>query len=348
MTSKLRTIFNVRANTVLKEGKREHVVPDTFRNTLTVILGEFCGTFMFLLLSFIGAQTAIITNDPGFPDRPLLPFSLMYISASFGCALAVNVWIFYRVTGGMFNPAVTLGLLLVGAVKPFRALLIIPTQLVAGIAAAAVTHGLIPGPLLVRNALASNVSIVRGLFLEMFLTAQLVLTVYFLAVEKHRATFLAPIGIGISVFMAHMCGTNYTGTSINPARSFGPAVISGFVGYHWIYWLGPFMGALLSWAVYSLFKWLEYWTANPGQDAEDVERANRAMSNSPKSGHFFDGNLKDAEGGFLQSKPPEGRLRNDSVMEGQNTSPPIHSAVPAQPAQTTYTQATPGIPACTA
>lgn len=206
-----------------------------------------------------------------------------------------------------------------------RALMIVPTQLVAGIAAAAVTHGLLPGPLLVRNALASDVSIVRGLFLEMFLTAQLVLTVYFLAVEKHRATFLAPIGIGISVFMAHMCGTNYTGTSINPARSFGPAVVSGFVGYHWIYWLGPFMGALLSFGVYSLFKWLEYWTANPGQDADDIERANKATFNSPKSGHFFDGNLKDANGEFPPRKS-EGRPRNDSVMEGQGMSPPAPAA----------------------
>lgn len=103
----MRKIFNVRGNTVEKEGHRNHAVPDTFRNALTVILGEFCGTFMFLLLSFIGAQTAIITNDPERPDRPLIAFSLMYISASFGCALAVNVWIFYRVTGGMFNPAVS-------------------------------------------------------------------------------------------------------------------------------------------------------------------------------------------------------------------------------------------------
>jgi aquaporin related protein len=326
--SKLRSIFNVRGNGIEKQGNRRHGVPDTMRNALTVVVGEFCGTFMFLLLSFVGAQTAILTNDPANPDAPLRAFSLMYISASFGCALAVNVWIFYRVTGGMFNPAVTLGLLLVGAVKPMRALLIIPTQLVAGIAAAAVTHGLIPGPLLVRNALASNVSIVRGLFLEMFLTAQLVLTVYFLAVEKHRATFLAPIGIGIAVFMAHMCGTNYTGTSINPARSFGPAVIAGFHGYHWIYWLGPFMGALLSFGVYSLFKWLEYWTANPGQDADDVERANRAMTNSPKSGHFFNGNLKDADGEFLARKS-ESRPRNDSVMDGQSVSPTARAAFPA-------------------
>lgn len=102
----LRSIFDVRGNQDRKEGARSHVIREPARNLLVVVFGEFCGTFMFLLLSFIGAQTAIDTNSPGNPDSPLLPFSLMYIAASFGTALAVNVWIFYRVTGGMFNPAV--------------------------------------------------------------------------------------------------------------------------------------------------------------------------------------------------------------------------------------------------
>ena len=178
----------------------------------------------------------------------------------------------------MFNPAVTLGLVLVGAIKPVRALFIFPTQLVAAIAAAAVTDGLIPGPLTVGNKLSDGMSIVRGLFLEMFLTSQLILTVYFLAVEKHRATYLAPIGIGVSVFIAHICGTNYTGTSINPARSFGPDVITSFPGYHWIYWLGPTLGTFLAYGVYSILKFLEYQTANPGQDAPDLEMANKVMA----------------------------------------------------------------------
>lgn len=170
-----------------------------------------------------------------------------------------------------------MGLVLVGAVEPLRALFIVPTQLVAAIAAAAVTDGLLPGPLQVDNSLGGGASITQGLFLEMFLTAQLVLTVYFLAVEKHRGTFLAPIGIGISVFVAHIVATNWTGTSINPARSFGPAVIIGFVGYHWIYWVGPLLGALLAWVVYAVFKWLEFEGANPGQDDDDLERGEKII-----------------------------------------------------------------------
>ena len=212
---------------------------------------------------------------------------------------------------------VTLGLVLVGAVKPLRGLAIFPTQIVAGIAAAAVTHGLLPGPLKVANTLGGGINRTQGLFLEMFLTAQLVLTVYFLAVEKHRGTFLAPIGIGISVFIAHIAATNWTGTSINPARSFGPACIVGFTDYQWIYWLGPFMGSLLAFGAYTAFKWLEYQTANPGQDDDgDVER-----------GHHFSVRAND------KTMPPGSRLddipspmnsptkprvvRNDSVIDGQ-------------------------------
>jgi aquaporin rerated protein, other eukaryote len=82
-------------------------IPNRVRNAIVIVLGEFCGTFMFLLLSFIGAQTALVTNNPTNSTAPLEPFSLMYIAASFGTALAVNVWIFYRVSGGMFNPAVS-------------------------------------------------------------------------------------------------------------------------------------------------------------------------------------------------------------------------------------------------
>ncbi|KAF5027718.1 hypothetical protein F66182_202 [Fusarium sp. NRRL 66182] len=290
-----------------------HPIPTRIRNALVIVLGEFCGTFMFLLLSFIGAQTALLTNNPLDPAAPLQPFSLMFIAASFGTALAVNVWIFYRVSGGMFNPAVTLGLVLVGAVPPLHALAIFPTQLVAAIAAAAVTDGLIPGPLTVSNALGNGTSIAQGLFLEMFLTAQLVLTVYFLAVEKHRSTYLAPIGIGISVFVAHICATNWTGTSINPARSFGPAVITSFVGYHWIYWLGPFMGSLLAFGVYKIFKVLEYQTANPGQDDDDLEKGSHHR--------FFHGHGKEpvahAHGETIEPKDADEPRRNDSVIDGQ-------------------------------
>lgn len=219
---------------------------------------------------------------------------------------------------------VTLGLLLVKAVKPVHALLIIPAQLIAAIAAAGVTQGLLPGPLGVSNELGNGTSVVQGLFIEMFLTAQLVLTVYFLAVEKHRATFLAPVGIGFSVFIAHIAGTNWTGTSINPARSFGPAVVTSFVGYHWIYWLGPLMGAVLAFSLYRLLKWLEYQEANPGQDAtnSDPERAEgKGQRHRPTVSHHKRAcparHLED-----INPKEANAHGRNDSIVDGQMSNSP--------------------------
>ena len=145
------------------------------------------------------------------------------------------------------------------------------SQLVAGIAAAAVVDGLLPGRLSVANRLGPGVKVVQGLLIEMFLTAQLVMVVFLLAVEKHRSTHLAPLGIGIALFMCHMVGVPLTSTSVNPARSFGPAVVeASFVSYHWIYWVGPALGSLLAFGFYKVVLFLGYLSVNPGQDEDGL------------------------------------------------------------------------------
>ncbi|KAJ9618319.1 Aquaporin-1 [Taxawa tesnikishii (nom. ined.)] len=198
--------------------------------------------------------------------------TLLYISLSFGFSLVVNVWIFFRVSGGLFNPAVSLGLWLIGAVTTVRAILCFIAQMLAGMCAAAVVSAILPGPLNVSTTLGGGTTIARGLFLEMFLTAELVFTIFMLAAEKHKATFLAPIGIGLSLFIAELTGVYFTGGSLNPARSFGPCVATRlFPGYHWIYWLGPFLGTMIAYGLYTLLKFGEYETANPGQDFNEHE-----------------------------------------------------------------------------
>jgi aquaporin rerated protein, other eukaryote len=160
---------------------------------------------------------------------------------------------------------------LIGAVGWLKAILLIIAQILAAIAAAAVVSGLLPGPLAVRTMLNSRTSIVRGLFLEMFLTAQLIFTIFMLAAEKHKANFVAPIGIGLALFIAELAGVFFTGGSLNPARSFGPdAVLGDFEVYHWIYWIGPFLGSILAVGFYWLVKGLEYETANPDPTADHV------------------------------------------------------------------------------
>ncbi|KAF3479517.1 uncharacterized protein GIQ15_06493 [Arthroderma uncinatum] len=244
---------------------------DSWKKTSVAAFGEFVGTFMFLFFSFAGCQIANMSVDPANAGSGPDPTVLTYISLSFGTALAVNVWVFYRVTGGMFNPAVSLALALVGAVSPVRAALVSIAQVVAGIAAAGVVSALFPGPLVVQTKLGGGTSIIQGLFIEMFLTAQLIITILMLAVVKHRATFLAPLGIGLALFITQISGVYFTGASLNPARSFGPDIIAGaFPGYHWIYWVGPLLGSLLATAFYHGLNVLRYQNVNPGQDFDGI------------------------------------------------------------------------------
>lgn len=272
-------------------------MPAGIRNEIAAGVGEFVGTFMFFLAPFVAVQVATDTSyvvpatSTDTPTPVLVPQSpqnltLLYISFAFGISLVVNAWIFFRVSGSMFNPAVgpplrskipgrsntllsqvTLALLLNKSITPQRGAIAVVSQLLASIAASGLANGLTPGDLRFATRLGHGESLVQGLFLETFLTFQLVLTIFFLAVEKHRATPLAPIGIGLSLFIGHLAGVHFTGASMNPVRSFGPDAISGFTSYHWIYWLGPMMGAALAFLVYLLLRMVGYESANAGQDS---------------------------------------------------------------------------------
>ena len=184
-------------------------LPHHFRSHFVAMMGEFVGTFLFLFFAFSGTQVANTQVKPpkdSTISQAANPAQLLYISLCFGFSLAVNAWVFFRISGGLFNPAVTLGLCLVGAVPYLRGLLVFVTQLVGGIAAAGVVAVLFPGPLNVKTTLRLGTSLSQGLFIEMFLTAQLVFTIFMLAAEKHKATFIAPVGIGLSLFIAELSG----------------------------------------------------------------------------------------------------------------------------------------------
>ncbi|KIW35609.1 uncharacterized protein PV07_02295 [Cladophialophora immunda] len=252
-------------------------IPNKPRNHFIAMAGEFVGTFLFLFFAFAGTQVAntpqTVTGNTStdLPQGPN-PVQLLYISLCFGFSLAVNAWIFFRISGGLFNPAVTLGLCLIGAVPFIRGALVFIAQMLGAIASAGVVKALFPGPLAVTTSLSGGTNKAQGLFIEMFLTAQLVFTIFMLAAEKHKGTFLAPVGIGLSLFIAELAGVYYTGGSLNPARSFGPCVANhSFPSEHWIYWVGPLLGSLLAAGFFWFIKSCEYQTANPGQDFDDLE-----------------------------------------------------------------------------
>jgi len=251
----------------------------TGKNHVVAVAGEFMGTFMFLFFALGGTNAVNTLPSSGGSDDAA---RFLYISLSFGMSLLVNVWVFYRISGALFNPAVTLGLMAVGAVGVFRGVLFIIAQLAGGIAASAVLLGLMSDPLAAGTSLAPGTSVVKGLFIEMFLTTLLVFTILLLAVEKHRATFLAPVGIGLALFTTQLTGVPYTGGSLNPARSFGPSVVNAsFDTYHWIYWVGPCLGAVLAAGLYKVAKFMEYETANPGQDDAGMAQPVNGYNNGP-------------------------------------------------------------------
>jgi aquaporin related protein len=216
--------------------------------------------FITTVLALGGAKTAQFTLTSAQTDglqTSLNSQTIIFIAVSFGLSLLVTAWVFYRVTGGLFNPAITLALYLIGGLTAHRAVILTISQTLGGIAGSALVAALTPfgGVESVMTKLDPRVNMAQGVFLEAFLTAILVLTVLLLAAEKHKATHLAPIGIGLVLLACHMFGVVWTGCGINPARAFGPSVISGsFPTYHWIYWLGPFIGSLMAVAFYLMLK----------------------------------------------------------------------------------------------
>lgn len=253
------------------------------KNDLIAMMGEFVGTVLFLLFSLGAVQsvnstlnsspdsTAITTND-----QAARIIGFFYISAAFGFALFAMASIFYRFTGSIFNPSVGLALWITGVIGTVRFILTAFAQMLGGIVASAILDGLTPGPLAVAVTLGSGTSTAQGLFIEMFTTSALTTSVLMLAAEKHLMTPMAPLGFGLTLFVVMLWSVQFTGGAVNTARAFGPAVISGFNGYHWIYWLGPTLGALLAALFYILLKHLHYWRVNPGQDSTDVRES--AMS----------------------------------------------------------------------
>ena len=108
---------------------------------------------------------------------------------------------FYQVTFGMW---------IIGSITAFRAMLLTVVQLLASMAAAGLVSVLFSGGLNVSTTLSPTTSITQGFFIEMILTAQLVFAIFMLAAEKHSGTFIAPVGIGLALFIAEMTGMHTT------------------------------------------------------------------------------------------------------------------------------------------
>jgi aquaporin Z len=233
-------------------------------------LAEFIGTF-WLVLGGCGSavlaaaftmENVNIGSSIAFP----LGISLVGVSLAFGLTVVTGAYAFGGISGGHFNPAVTLGL---WAGKRFPASELLPyimSQVVGAIIAGALIYMIASGrpgfELSGSNPLASNgfgLHSPGGYSLGAAFIAETILTFMFLMIilgvtDRHATPGFAPLAIGFALTLIHLISIPVTNTSVNPARSTGVALFAGaeLISQLWLFWIAPFLGAVVAGWVYNL------------------------------------------------------------------------------------------------
>lgn len=212
------------------------------RDSLRHVVAEFIGTFA---LVFVGGAAIIASQATG--------SGLVAVALAHGIILAVLVSATMRISGH-FNPAVTVGFLAARRIEPLMAAIYIAAQITAAIIAAYALKWLLPASLtgvtrLGGQSIASEISIGQAIGLEAIVTFLLVFVIFGTAVDP-KAPRIAGLAIGSTVAAGILAIGPFTGGSFNPARSFGPAVVSGIFEGQAAYWIGPMIGAVAAALLY--------------------------------------------------------------------------------------------------
>jgi aquaporin Z len=206
-------------------------------------LAELLGTFV---LVFAGSMTIVAAGVTGAPFLVVVPLG-------FGFALLAAMFTFGDISGGHFNPAVTLGAALDRRVPLIDGMAYVVAQVVGAIGASAVVLVLTSQDAVrsTRNAHPATVSDLQAFALEAILTALLVLVM--LTVTK-RDPGHAPLAIPLTLVVIHLAAIPFSGASVNPARALGPALVGADLSQVWIYLTAPFLGGLIGWVFYRVFE----------------------------------------------------------------------------------------------
>jgi len=256
-------------------------------------LVEMIGT---ALLVFFGTGAAISS----IPLDGLNAGSIVSTALSFGLVVTTVVYAIGSISGGHINPAITLGFMVAMKIPLLKGLLFIGFQCVGAIIGSALVYGVFPRNLASNMKFGANsvnvagiwtpdrgstwevyaVSIGGAVLLEAVLGFILVLTVLTTCAlprsSMNRGDF-APIAIGLAVVVSHLVAIPLTGTSMNPARSLGPAVLSGYWTNHWVFWVGPFIGAIIAAIVY------KYLLVTPiGRIDDKIEKSQKKKDNKKR------------------------------------------------------------------
>jgi len=208
-------------------------------------VAELVATFALI---FVGAGSVVIADPTG--------SGLVGIALAHGIVLAVMVSVTAHISGGLVNPAVTIGLWVVGKLTTPRAGVLIAAQLVGATLGALLLKAVFPAELLAATdggtpVLARGTSVAQGILLEGVLTFFLVFAVFGTAVDdRGPLARTAGFTIGLVLTFDILVGGPLTGASMNPARTFGPGLVSGTWTDWWVYWVGPISGALVAAMLY--------------------------------------------------------------------------------------------------
>lgn len=217
-------------------------------NLIKQCLAEFIGTFALI---FIGVGAIYNMGNSS------LNMGLLGVALAHGLTIAVMVSATGGISGGHLNPAVTFGLLVGGKISFMDSIAYWISQLAGGSAAGFLLLAIFGqnGMTIVGAGtpdLGKDISQGTGIIVEIVLTFFLVFVVYGSAVDV-RAPKIGGLAIGLTVALDILFGGPITGASMNPARTFGPALASGHWNNHIVYWLGPMAGGALAGLIYGRF-----------------------------------------------------------------------------------------------
>ncbi|XP_057787040.1 probable aquaporin TIP-type [Salvia miltiorrhiza] len=210
-------------------------------------VAEFIATLLFV---FAGVGSAMAYNKLT-SDAALDPAGLVAVAVAHAFALFVGVSMAANISGGHLNPAVTFGLAIGGHITILTGLFYWIAQCLASIVACLLLT-FVTGLGVPTHGVAAGQSEIQGVVMEIVITFALVYTVYATAADPKKGSIgtIAPIAIGFIVGANILAAGPFSGGSMNPARSFGPAVASGNFAQNWIYWVGPLIGGGLAGLIY--------------------------------------------------------------------------------------------------
>ena len=176
------------------------------------------------------------------------------VALAHGLVLAAMLYTVWHISGAHVNPAVTIALWATGHIKTLVGVGYIIAQLVGSVVAAlflkVIFSGVSPQFFLGDTMLGTGVTPGMGILVEALLTFFLVWTVFATVVDKKATPGFGALMVGLMLTVAIMVGGSYTMGALNPARSFGPALVSSHWVNHYVYWVGPIIGALIAGFVY--------------------------------------------------------------------------------------------------